>query len=176
MQFCNQILGVKCQTQNSFIYGELGRYPLKIRRLIRVIKYWFKIISCSKYVKLAYNMMLSDLENHPEQKSWVKSIKSLLESTGFYHVWLYQGVGNTKAFLSIFKQRIEDNYIQLWNNDLENSSRARTYRLYCNFTYQPYLDIIKTEKNQKCSESFPFVSPPVRSRGWKMAQTRVNPI
>jgi len=148
MQFCKQILGVKRQTQNSFIYGELGRYPLKIKRLLRVIKYWIKIINCSneKYVKLVYNMMLSDLENYPEQKSWVSSVKALLESTGFYHAWLYQGVGNVEVFLSYFKQRIEDNYKQLWNNDLENSSRARTYRLYCNFTYQPYLNIIKTEK------------------------------
>ena len=79
--------------------------------------------------------MLSDLENYPEQKSWVSSVKALLESTGFYHAWLYQGVGNVEVFLSYFKQRIEDNYKQLWNNDLENSSRARTYRLYCNFTY-----------------------------------------
>ena len=63
---------MKHQTQNSFIYGELGRYPLKIKRLLSVIKYWIKIINCSneKYVQLVYNMMLSDLENYPEQKSW----------------------------------------------------------------------------------------------------------
>ena len=54
MQFCKQILGIQCHAQNSFIYGELGRYPLEIRRLTIVIKYWFKSISCSneKYVKL----------------------------------------------------------------------------------------------------------------------------
>ena len=148
MQFCKKILGVKCQTQNSFIYGELGRHPLKLRRLVRVIKYWFKIISSSeeKYVKLVYKMMLSDLENRPEQKYWAKSIKTLLENIGFYHAWLNQGVGNVEVFLSLFKQRIQDNYLQLWNNDLENSSRARTYRLYCNFRYQPYFDIIKPQK------------------------------
>ena len=49
-------------------------------------------------------------------------------------------------FLSIFKQRIKDNHLQLLSNDLETSSRARTYKLIFNFTYQPYLDIIKSEK------------------------------
>ena len=36
--------------------------------------------------------------------------------------------------------------MQLWNSDLDNSSRARTYRLFCNFIYQPYLSFIKIEK------------------------------
>ena len=49
-------------------------------------------------------------------------------------------------FLAIFKQRLMDNYLQLWNSDLDHSSRARTYRLFCNFIYQPYLSFIKIEK------------------------------
>ena len=28
LQFCKQLLGVRQQTQNTFIYGELGRHPL----------------------------------------------------------------------------------------------------------------------------------------------------
>ena len=148
MQFCKQLLGVRGQTQNIFIYGELGRYPLKITRLSRVIKYWFKVISCpnEKYVKCVYTMMLNDLESYPEKKSWARSVKTLLESLGFNHVWLNQGVVNVEVFLSFFKQRLKDHYCQGWNNELENSSRARMYRLFGNFVYQPYLDLIQVEK------------------------------
>ena len=32
LQFCKQVLGLRSQTQNTFVYGELGRYPLKLKR------------------------------------------------------------------------------------------------------------------------------------------------
>ena len=38
------ILSVKRSTQNNFVYGELGRFPLFVGRIFRIIKYWFKII------------------------------------------------------------------------------------------------------------------------------------
>jgi len=36
MHFCKSILGVRSQTNNNFVYGELGRYPLRLRRGERV--------------------------------------------------------------------------------------------------------------------------------------------
>ena len=42
--FLKEILGVKLQTQNNFVYGELGRMPLKQQRIIPILKYWLKII------------------------------------------------------------------------------------------------------------------------------------
>ncbi len=39
------MLGVKTQTPNMAVLGELGRYPLTILFKERVLKYWLKIIS-----------------------------------------------------------------------------------------------------------------------------------
>jgi hypothetical protein len=58
----------------------------------------------------------------------------------------------TKIFLynvDVFKQRLYDNCLQLWNAQLENSTRARTYKLFSCFRYQPYLDIVKITKLRK---------------------------
>ena len=100
LQFCKHLLGVKKQTQNNFVYGELGRVPLRNHRLVSVIRYWFKVIQCddAKYTKLTYNMMLNDLQNFPAKSSWAKSVKSLLDNLGFGHVWIEQGVGNINMF------------------------------------------------------------------------------
>jgi len=38
MHFCKSILGVRSQTNNNFIYGELGRYPFRLRRIERAIE------------------------------------------------------------------------------------------------------------------------------------------
>ena len=51
MRFVN--LGVRSQTNNSFVYGELARYALSIRRIELVIKYWFKVVkyTSTKHIK-----------------------------------------------------------------------------------------------------------------------------
>ena len=58
----------------------------------------------------------------------------------------YQGVGDTKLFLHIFKQRLDDQFLQTWNGELENIPRAVFYRTFADFQFQDYLDIITLRK------------------------------
>ena len=148
LRFCKQLLGVRVQTQNNFIYGELGRMSLRNYRFLSIMRYWFKILNCdnTKIIKQIYNTMLEDMQLHPEISSWAKSVKQLLESLGFNHVWLSQGVGDVTRFMSIFKVRISDHFIQNWSEQIENSTRANTYKLISVFQFQCYLDIIKVKK------------------------------
>jgi hypothetical protein len=48
LEYCKKLLCVKRTTQNDFVYGELGRYPLYITRYVRIVKYWLSIIMCCK--------------------------------------------------------------------------------------------------------------------------------
>ena len=148
LQFCKGVLGVRRQTQNNFIYGELGRCTLQTLRYNNILRFWIKILQCpeTKYVKYVYNMMLNDLHLHPNRLSWVNSVKSLLENLGLNHAWLNQGVGNTEAFLSLCKQRITDNFVNTWNAELTNSTRADSYRLFSNFGFKSYLSSISFKK------------------------------
>ena len=147
-QFCKKLLGVKKSTQNDFIFGELGRTSLLVRRYYCIIKYWFKILNCeeSKYIRCIYYMMLSDLEEYPNKINWAYLVRDLLSRTGFQDVWLNQGVGNMKLFLCLFKQRITDNFIQNWHERLNNSSRANFYVSIADFSFKPYLDVVKVLK------------------------------
>ena len=61
-------------------------------------------------------------------------------------MWLAQNIGNAKLFLSVFKQRVHDTFIQTWESRLNESSRALLYNNICNFTLQPYLQICKITK------------------------------
>ena len=118
LQFCKYLLGAKIQTQNNFIYGELGRVPVRNYRLIAAIRYWFKFLQCDgiKYIELVYNMMIEDLQNSPEKPSWANAVKLLLESLGFGHVLIGQGVGDVNMFLKDFKQRLTDNFFNVGMN------------------------------------------------------------
>ena len=82
----------------------------------------------------AYELMLSDLHRKPNTVNWASKVNDLLSSLGFYEVWLTQGVGN--MFLSELKLRLNDNFIQNWDNRLTDSSRANFYCLFSNFNYQ----------------------------------------
>ena len=81
------------------------------------MRYWFKILNCddTEIIKQIYNMMLVVMQLHPEILSWAKSVKQLLESLCFNHVWLSQVVGDVTRFISIFKGRISVHLIQNWN-------------------------------------------------------------
>lgn len=90
--------------------------------------------------------MLSDLEQLPNKLNWASLLRHFLMSLGFYEVWLNQGVGNIEMFISIFKQRLTDNFIQGWHERLNNSSRARFYNTVAIFQFQPYLENINIQK------------------------------
>ena len=44
IKFCKTILGVRQQTPNSAVYGELGRYPLSAICNERAFKFWIRIL------------------------------------------------------------------------------------------------------------------------------------
>ena len=148
LQFCKRLLGVMKTTQNDFIYGELGSTSCITKRYILIIKYWFKILLSEdvKYIKLVYNMMLEDLELNPNKTNWASLLRHLLFSMGFNEVWIQQGVGNINNFISVFKQRLTDNFIQNWQSRLAESSRAIFYRSFATFQFQPYLDKVNVSK------------------------------
>ena len=43
-KFCKIILGVRPQTSNAAVYGELGRFPLYVVARQRAVKYWIKVL------------------------------------------------------------------------------------------------------------------------------------
>lgn len=91
-------------------------------------------------------MMLQDMERAPNTINWASLVKRMLTELGFYHVWLSQGVGDITNFLTLFKQRKKDNFIQNWNARINESSRALFYRSISSFEYQSYLDFITVKK------------------------------
>ena len=146
LKFCKTILGVRQSTCNAAVYGELGRYPLYINRYLRIIKYWFK--TC-KSNNILTNTIVDDaitgIENG--KTNWFSNVKSLLSRYGFLNVW--QNIINTKesTFLSIFKQRLLDEFLQEWQRNLNNSSVLSLYRdIKSSFGFQTYLDKLVSRK------------------------------
>ena len=59
-----------------------------------------------RYIRYAYELLLSDLHRKTNTVNWASEVKDLLSSLGFYEIWLTQGVGNKNMFLSELKLRL----------------------------------------------------------------------
>ena len=149
LSFLKSILGVKSSTPNCFIYGELGVYPLYVERQIMVIKYWLKIMSLKmenegdNYLVKVYDALYNLNLVNPDVVTWCTQVRNLLFKVGFGYVWLNQSVSSHAAFLSAFKERIQDIYVQEWTANLRETSSNRLLKtIKSKFIYEPYLDIL----------------------------------
>ena len=61
-------------------------------------------------------MMLHDLTDMPEKDNWAALFKWLLRNLSFNDVWLVQGVANFNIFLTLVKERLQDQFIQNWGS------------------------------------------------------------
>ena len=124
-------LGVDIRTPNDLVYGETNRYPTYVNSTVSVIRYWIRLVEMKDH-RLPYKayFMLHNLDANGKN-NWVTNVRCCLNKYGFGHVWLNQGVGCSKSFLSAFRQRLIDCNWQNWNEHISNSDRFSTYRSFC---------------------------------------------
>lgn len=142
-----RFLNVPLKVSNKLVYGEVGRYPLYINSAVRCIKYWLKLLKLdiSRIPRQAY-VMLKNLDEQGKT-CWATYVKNTLFSLGFGYVWLQQGVGCENTFVSLFKQRMFDMYLQEWNSSIVSKDIFQNYRLFKKvFESERYFDFV----DKKC--------------------------
>ena len=80
--FCKQILGVKNNTSNSKVLGELGRFPFGIKIETQLFKY-LTFVEEDWYLRKAFNEELANKES-----GWVTKMRHLLNSYGMSNLIL----------------------------------------------------------------------------------------
>ena len=127
-----KMLQVPIFTPNVMVYGDSGRYELRIDAVLRSIKYWIRITNMedSRNVRKVYNMMRYD-GNH---QNWCGKIKELLIHFNYEDVWDLQQVEQPRVFLNNLKLRVieSDN---IWQQTLQESNR---YFIFKNFKKSRY--------------------------------------
>ena len=145
LSFLKNILGVKSSTPNCFVYGELGVFPLFLKRQVSVIKYWLKLIRgdgdcCSPLLKAVYNEMIVLSIEEPTAVTWVSLVTGLLFKIGLGNFWVNQYVVDEGGFISMFKQRVQDIFLQNWGAEVSLTSDNRLFKhIKVTFNFEPYL-------------------------------------
>ena len=87
---------------------------------------------------------------YPDKKpriiNWASQVRDVLGRLGLFEVWHTQSVGNETQFLSLLKQRITDVFKQDWTSRINNSSRARFFRVFATFEFSDYLKNVNIKK------------------------------
>ena len=146
--FLKSILGVRKTTPSVFIYRELNIYPLKLRRYIRIFKYWLKIIALPDHepVKSVYNVLKDDASSTPDTVNWVSLLKKILNESGLGYLWESQLLllEDKSYYTALFKDRIQDIILQNYITDLDKISNNRLYKhIDHDFYGKDYLTAIK---------------------------------
>ena len=146
-KFCRKILNVRKSTNISALYGELGRIPLQVERKINMIKYWIHIVNSedTNLIKIIFNMQRHDVNTNQSKTNWAYRIKTTLCDLGMHDLWVHQNRNTIR--IEPIKQRIIDQFKQLWHTQINNSQRLKSYCRFKNtFELETYLDKIQIKK------------------------------
>ena len=144
LRFLKLALGAYKTTPSCMILGELGCYPIKIEIQCRMLAFWYKLMielqnGVSKLSCTMLKLQLHLLEKGEHVFPWLDNIKTLLNNLGLTYLWNRQTV-SINVFKKIIKQRLKDQYIQTWSNDVNNNSICYNYRMYKDgFKFENYL-------------------------------------
>ena len=133
---------------------ELGRLPIKLNIFKSMLKYWFRILTLPKTRLVAHcYWALYDQENI--QDDWISSIKNIIGSSGFSHIWDEQKTLNevnpkeiSKIVLFITKS-FEDQFLQNAQSEISEQKKLYLYKnIPQSFTPAPHLSSLNSRKNR----------------------------
>ena len=144
-RFCKIITKKSKYCHNSFIYGELGRFPLQITATIRVLYYWNKVINGKKdkICFLIYNMMkhLNCIGKYTSP--WLGYVKSTLENCGLKNVWISHVQSGSGVSSECVKRILQDQFLQKWSSRISVEEDFSSYRIYKNVhEFEEYVDLL----------------------------------
>ena len=141
---CKRYMCVRLQSSNVAVLGDCGKFPMWIEAAKRCVKYWLRILCMddSRFVGICYNM-LKVLDDYG-QTIWVSTVKCLLQANGFGYVWTNQSVLNQHSFISVFIQRLKDQFIQTWSSDIADNFKLILCKDFkTNFEHENYLQCLQ---------------------------------
>jgi len=141
LSFLKNTLKVKSSTSTVALYAELGRYPLKLKMQVQMLKYWQRILQLSPQhiLRTAYNSNL-DLHNMG-QVNWCGPIHDLLKNIEMEHCWTDQSLSNRD--ICTIKEKLYSNHANYCMSSIGDSvanPKLRTYKqMKTEFRLEPYL-------------------------------------
>ena len=132
-EFLRKITNLRKSTPIYILHAELGRFPLEINIKIRLINFWFSIVTGkqNKLSYILYKCLSNDTDNGKYEHKWIKYIREILHSVGRSDILAVRDFSNVNvsAMKNSVIRTLKDQYKQKWNSQLEKSSKGQNYKL-----------------------------------------------
>ena len=154
---CKKILRCSVMTTEETVLGDLGLWPLRARRELIMLQYWFHLISCpdSRLLKQAY--LMSKGFANVKKRNFASRCKSILFKYNLRNLWydeqlIYNldGKNNNDAKTMSQHKKFFQRYItkiihgyqeRQWIERMDGISKLRTYRhIKRNLCFEKYLN------------------------------------
>ena len=129
LKFLKYTLKVKMSTCSNMVYGELGRYPLRIEVNKRVIGYWGSLLKGkeTKFSRTMYDCLFNLSVAGVYTAPWISHVRQVLDECGLSYMWLEQSCENVNWTKAIVEQRLKDQFLQNWHSELNGMSSCDFY-------------------------------------------------
>lgn len=115
------------------LYGELGRFPMKVSMKVRMINFWTKMLSGKKdnLSFILYKILYQLDMNGVYHSQGLNEVRTTLQNCQLDKFWTNQF--NLVKFSHIkptVEKALNRAYITAWNNDIEQLSQCLNYSMY----------------------------------------------
>jgi hypothetical protein len=118
------------------LYGELGRLPLNYNVELRILSFWFRIVTGNK-ITISYHIfkLLYRLDKEGIfQSDWIIKVKQTLTKCNLYDKYWVEQDGEVffnlsyNLFKSSIKKALKDYYEKIWLENIQDSSKCSLYK------------------------------------------------
>ena len=140
--FLRKITGSRKSTPLSFLYGELGRYPIEIVIMSCMVSFWNRLLT-GKSEKISLKIYKYMLASPQHNFKWPNKIKEILITVGRPDLWENQFNINQGNLHKTIKQTLIDQFKENWHEQLSLSNEGRLFLNFKeNHAFEEYLRIL----------------------------------
>lgn len=161
LKFSKLILGLKRNTSTLAVYGDLGATPSTLNSILRVIKFWHRIVQIddNTLVKKAFLESTSLPDN---LSNWLTTVKTTLNLLGLSSIWNNPSSFSEKEVCRKLKYESAALFKKFWHSEIslaclnsDRNSKLRTYKTFkSNFKLETFLTKDLTFEHRKALSKF----------------------
>src|SRR3569623_340703 len=128
LQVGKRLLGVIMKMTNAVVRGELGWWPMRAQRDMKLLLYWARLVRLedSRLVKKVYRCRRGQAEYFVND--WCSNVYRTLMSIGLGRIWETEEVGSEKDWKILLKAEKEEYLERITDTEGWNKSFARGSR------------------------------------------------
>ena len=155
IHFSKYILGVSSKSTNIAAMAELGRYPLAIKVITQMIKYYAKILSMGSGTLLndAFEEMTNNKNN--ANGSWLREISNVVDILGldieYMKFYINKSTYMKNKITNYIRSRLETRFRESWGQKMKSQvGKLEMFsKIKTKFAYEAYLDEIRCNEKQR---------------------------